>query len=164
MKTRARVTLACALCVSIVSALSAKVSIIVNSSLLFSDPTLASCALIYLGGRAEYYETHPGQLPAPGNVIPPSFGDELIGFEHTIEHTRELKAKKEEIPKYWEKMSAVEEAGFLKEYLVVFRNKQPTAEERTKLKIDDFKTWAKKHLKGVKHDEVERYGIIGNES
>jgi len=142
--------------------LGAAISLVLNPAVMFGDATNASCALVFLGGRGQYYDEHADELPGPGEVIAPSFGDELLAFGHVIEHTRELKAQQEKIPRYWEKMSEVEAAGFLREYLVVHRNRVPGDDVKATLKLDAFRAWSKRHLNRIRHDEVDSYGSIAN--
>jgi hypothetical protein len=142
---------------------SAKVAILVDTSLLLGDATTGAYAIFYLGSRAGYYDEHAAELPKVGQLIVPTFHDELYAFSKTITFTRELEAQKEDTPEYWRKMAAIEKAGYLKEYLAVFRKKSPSAEVRATLRIDEFKKWAKSNLKKTRHEEVEKYGQIANE-
>jgi hypothetical protein len=141
----------------------AKVAILINSSVVSDDVALTAYAIYYLTARAQYYEEHSAELPKPGEIVPASFDDEFYAFSGAVGLTRELERQKEKVRDYWKIMCAVEQAGFLREYIVVFRKKTPSAGARATLRVKDFLKWAESNLTKVSHDEVDQYGQIKND-
>ena len=143
------------------SSAAAKVVIVLNTDLLSnSDATTSSYAFFYLGSRAGFYNTHPAALPKAGEKFEPNFDEEVFAFTKTLAFTQQLQAKNEVVPAYWQQIQVIARAGFLREYIVVYRKRTASPGEARTIDVAKFKAWALKNLRRIKHDEVDRYGSI----
>lgn len=117
------------------------------------DPTqpsreLGPVWLSYCIGRLSYVLDHPKEYPKkPGKRWIPTIEEETEGRFVGLDTYRALrKAGKIGADSYWEDVSAVSDAGFLKEYVWAFFRRESWPAEKAPPKLEAFEEWRSREI------------------
>jgi hypothetical protein len=122
------------------------------------DQNAAPVWLGYIMARAVYIDKHQGLYKGQKGTITPRFEEELKARDSAVQIYTELKEKDKSVSSpYFDDLTEIRKAGFLKEYVWTFLRQSTWSTPPTPDRLALFKEWMDRHLPNHK---AETHGSI----